>query len=397
MGVVTRCVNGVCVCVLPMPANNDRPLLLNKGPLALLSALLVVAKLSAFTVLALTPVQAELSTITTERIIQLTNAERTKRNLNALKINTKLTQAAQEKGEDMLKNDYFAHISPSGVTPWFWMNKEGYSYQVAGENLAIDFLEAEDVVAAWIASPSHKENMLLPDYTETGVAAVTGEFQGGTSTIVVHFFGLPAGQAGRSTGTLAGELTTRKPAPKPTLEPTASPTATPTPTTVPSTARVPAVTPVPTPPPRVPRIADLTFVLSPATDQSQVAMRFTAAEVTEAVADDGTATKPIRPDAWALLAARAAPFTLSADDSAGNKTTVATTTLIPQFTDRMSTATLAAPSAYWQLARRLAALIFAIIAVLLVLAIFIRIHIQHVGLITHATAVLALAAGLFLW
>lgn len=382
MGVVTRCVNGVCVCVLPLAANNDRPLLLRKGPLALVSALLLLAKLSAFTVLALTPVTAELATITTERIVQLTNTERTKRNLTVLKTNTRLTQAARNKGEDMLNNDYFAHISPSGVTPWFWMNKEGYSYQVAGENLAIDFLEAEDVVAAWIASPSHKENMLLPDYTETGVAVVTGEFEGGTSTIVVHMFGRPS-------GAVASESSVPEPTPTaaPETKPVPSPVITP----------VPVATPVPTPPPRVPRIADITFVLSPATDQSQVAMRFTAAEVVEAVADDGIATKPIRPDTWALLAARAAPLTLSADDSAGNKTTLVATALVPQFTDRTHVSTLARPSAYWQLARRLAALIFAIIAVLLILAIFIRIHVQHVGLITHATTVLALAAVLFLW
>lgn len=358
-----------------MSANNDRPLLLRKGPLALVSALLVVAKLSAFTVLALTPVPAELSTITTDRIIQLTNAERAKRNLNALKPNAKLTAAAQEKGEHMLKEDYFAHISPSGVTPWFWMNKEGYSYQVAGENLAIDFLEAEDVAAAWIASPRHRENMLLPDYTETGVAAVTGEFQGGTSTIVVHMFGRPS-------GAVASEAASAQP-----TEDKSAPITTPEPTPV------PVITPVP----RVPRIADLVFVLSPATDKAQVAVRFTTQDVVAVVADDGVASGPVTSDTWIMLAALQTPVSLYAADEAGNRTTLATATLIPQFTDRMSTATLAAPSAYWQLARRLAVIIFAIIAVLLVLAIFIRIHIQHVGLITRATAVLALAAGLFLW
>lgn len=381
---VRRCVNGVCVCVLPSIANDDRPLLLRKKPLALMSALLLLAKLSAFTVLALTPVQAELSTITTERILQLTNAERTKRGLHALTTNPKLMQAAQEKGDDMLKHDYFAHISPSGVTPWFWMNKENYSYQVAGENLAIDFVEAEDVVAAWIASPSHKENMLLPDYTETGVAVVTGEFEGGTSTIVVHMFGRPLGAAA------AEPKATSTPMPEPTQPPT--PTA--VPTKVPISTPVPTEIPVPTPPPRAPRIADLTFVLSPATDRSQVAVHFTGSEVPEALTNDGT---PLQANAWSLVAARATPLILSADDSNGNKTTLAATALIPQFADRVDVATLAAPSAYWQLARRLAAIIFAIIAVLLVLAIFIRIHVQHVGLLTHATAVLALAAVLFLW
>lgn len=387
MGVVTQCVNGICVCVLPMPANNDRPLLLRKGPLALVSALLLIAKLSAFTVLALTPVTAELSTITTERIVQLTNTERTKRNLNALKTNSKLMQAAREKGDHMLKEDYFAHISPSGVTPWFWMNKTGYGYQVAGENLAIDFLQAEDVVAAWIASPSHKENMLLPEYTETGVAVVTGEFEGGTSTIVVHMFGRPSGAVASESA--PPETTESAPAP------TAVPVATPAPE--PLVTLVPTPFPVATPKPRAPLIADITFVLSPATDTTQAAVRFSATDVTTALVDDGTATIPVQPDRWSLIGASRAPVSLLVTNEAGTEVTVATSTLIPQFTDRAHVSTLARPSAYWQLARRLAALIFAIIAVLLILAIFIRIHVQHVGLITHATAVLALAAVLFLW
>jgi hypothetical protein len=137
------------------------------------------------------PLPAELSTITTALIIQLTNAERAKAGLGQLETSPALSQAAVEKAQDMLNHDYFAHISPAGVTPWFWMVKHNYSYRLAGENLAIDFTEAEDVVVAWMNSPSHRANVLNADYVETGVGVLTGEFEGATSTVVVHMFGLP--------------------------------------------------------------------------------------------------------------------------------------------------------------------------------------------------------------
>lgn len=250
MRIATACVNGVCSCLLPLPTNDFRPLALRHRSLAFVSALLIGVKVIALLALALTPATAQLSTITVSRIVQLTNAERQKAGQGALTVSPKLAQAAQRKGEDMLAHDYFAHISPSGVTPWFWMQQQGYAYQVAGENLAIDFVEAEDVVAAWLASSTHRDNMLHASYSETGIAVVTGEFQGGTSTIVVHMFGLPAG------GTPAKPAATAAP-PAPTAAPATagtkqvSPTATPAPV-----APTAAPTAAPdTTPPRVPRIA----------------------------------------------------------------------------------------------------------------------------------------------
>ena len=249
MSLATVCVNGVCNCILPLNQNDFRPLALRHRSLAFVSALMVAVKVITLLALAVTPATAELSTITVARVVQLTNAERTKAGKAPLTVNAKLAAAAQKKGEDMLANDYFAHISPAGVTPWFWMQQQNYTYQVAGENLAIDFVEVEDVVAAWMASPSHHDNMLHGSYTETGVAVVTGEFQGGTSTIVVHMFGLPTGNPSSEAPASAGaKLDGTKPATAGTQQPAPSPTATPTPTPVPTTA--PDTTP-----PRTPRIA----------------------------------------------------------------------------------------------------------------------------------------------
>ena len=193
MGIAAQCLHGVRVCVIPRPENGFKPLALHRRPLAVVAGILLITKALALATIALTPLPAELSTITSARIVQLTNQERARTGLNELTVNDLLTEAARKKAQDMLDKDYFAHVSPSGVTPWFWMSKVSYSYQVAGENLAIDFVEAENVVAAWMVSPTHRDNILHPDYIETGVAALTGEFEGGTSTVVVHMFGLPQG------------------------------------------------------------------------------------------------------------------------------------------------------------------------------------------------------------
>ncbi len=194
MGIAAQYMHGAKVCIIPHPDNNFEPRVLKRKPLSVIALFLVLAKVVTAGFASILPLPAELSTITNARIVQLTNVERVETGLNELIVNDQLTRAAENKARDMLSEDYFAHISPSGVTPWFWMGREGYKYEVAGENLAIDFVETENVVSAWMASPTHKANIVHPSYTEIGVAVATGGFQGGTSTVVVQMFGLPMGE-----------------------------------------------------------------------------------------------------------------------------------------------------------------------------------------------------------
>ena len=237
MGVAAKALHGAKVCLIPKPENNYRPLVLRRGPLMVASGLIVSAKVLAIGLALILPSTAELSTITSARILQLTNNERVESGLGVLKENASLTKAAAGKAKDIIDNDYFAHISPTGVTPWFWIQQQGYSYSVAGENLAIDFVQAEDVVSAWMASPGHRENILQGDYTETGVAVLTGEYQGGTSTIVVHMFGLPRGDIRPSQSSLSA----RPPIPAPTVS--MAPSKSPVPTIVPEVVKEPPAVP----------------------------------------------------------------------------------------------------------------------------------------------------------
>ncbi len=124
-----------------------------------------------------------------ERLIDLTNAERGRIGLRALTFNSKLSIAAEQKATDMLAKGYFDHQSPDGRAPWDFIESTGYIYLKAGENLAIDFPELSEVVPAWMASPTHKANIVKPDYEEIGIAHVQGNFNGRQTTVIVQMFG----------------------------------------------------------------------------------------------------------------------------------------------------------------------------------------------------------------
>ena len=149
--------------------------------------------LTAVFVLAVSPALA--AEITSENIIKYVNQSRAEEGLADLAENEKLTAAAEDKLDDIIKNRYFAHTSPAGTSPWFWFEKNGYDYQYAGENLAINFTVAEDQHEAWMKSPTHRKNILNSNYEEIGVAVGAGEIEGQVSIIAVQEFGARSGAA----------------------------------------------------------------------------------------------------------------------------------------------------------------------------------------------------------
>jgi len=126
--------------------------------------------------------------ITRSQLVQMLNQTRKSLGLSTLTENEKLNQAASLKANDMVANGYFNHISPNGITPWYWFSQSGYSYKYAGENLAIGFYDSAEVYNAWLNSPSHKENMVSPYYSEVGTAIVNG-FGSSNAIVVVQMFG----------------------------------------------------------------------------------------------------------------------------------------------------------------------------------------------------------------
>jgi hypothetical protein len=124
-------------------------------------------------------------------IVEMTNQTRAKEGLNTLKVNSELSAAAAAKADDMIKNGYFAHFSPTNVSPWFWIKQNGYNYKYAGENLAMNFSETDQVINGWLNSPSHKANLLNSNYQDIGVAVLCGQVNGQNRVVVVQMFGSP--------------------------------------------------------------------------------------------------------------------------------------------------------------------------------------------------------------
>jgi len=107
-----------------------------------------------------------------KQVVNLTNQERQKNGLPALKINTTLSKMAHTKANDMAVNHYFDHTSPTYGSPFDMMKKFGITYRAAGENIAMGQKTPQEVVNGWMNSPGHRANILNKNFTEIGVGFV---------------------------------------------------------------------------------------------------------------------------------------------------------------------------------------------------------------------------------
>lgn len=78
-----------------------------------------------------------------------------------------LQKIAEAKCNDMLERKYFGHQTPEGKYVWEIVDLE---YNTAGENLAVGYENADDVVKAWSISEYHNRNLLNPEFKEVGHA-----------------------------------------------------------------------------------------------------------------------------------------------------------------------------------------------------------------------------------
>jgi hypothetical protein len=161
----------------------------SKKETKLFSAVFVVALLFAVAAIFGSAKTLIASDITIENVVNLTNQSRGESGEQVLSVNSKLSAAAEAKAEDMISKNYFSHTSPAGVTPWRWIEKENYEYNYAGENLAMDFHSAEKMEEAWMASPTHRANIMNEKYSDIGVAVKEGLINGHDTILAVVMFG----------------------------------------------------------------------------------------------------------------------------------------------------------------------------------------------------------------
>jgi len=174
---------------IPCWENSYRARLLSSNFLSYYLLFLLVLKLVIVPVFVYLPKSAFFASLSKVVLIDLTNKQREALGLGSLKPDPLLDKAAMQKAKDMFKWDYFSHQSPQGKTPWYWFSQSDYQYQKAGENLAIGFLDAEEVFDAWYESPSHQANLVNPGYEDIGMAVLKGDFEGKETTVVVQLFG----------------------------------------------------------------------------------------------------------------------------------------------------------------------------------------------------------------
>lgn len=175
---------------IPRESNNHRSKLLHHSSIWIVITLLLGLQLFLTSIKTTYPqVLGDAIDITSEQLLVLTNKDREKQNLPALALNGTLSEAARLKAEDMFARNYWAHNAPDGTTPWVFIKKAGYNYTYAGENLARGYTTSSEIVNAWMASPSHRDNMLSPNYVDVGFAVKQGRFQGEDTILVVEMFG----------------------------------------------------------------------------------------------------------------------------------------------------------------------------------------------------------------
>jgi hypothetical protein len=176
---------------IPCAENNYFPLFLKGKFLNLYLILLLILKIFTIPLIFSISKSIFFADITKTALIDFLNSERKSRGLPLLSENPILDQSAYLKAKDILEKDYFSHWSPEGTSPWYWFKAAGYDYQFAGENLAIGFLDSKEVHEALMSSPSHRQNILNPNYKEIGIAVLKGEFNGNEVYVVVQHFGSP--------------------------------------------------------------------------------------------------------------------------------------------------------------------------------------------------------------
>ena len=100
-----------------------------------------------------------------EEILRLVNEERAKEHLKPLKLADDLCEWANIRAKECV--ELFSHTRPDGTDGLDIISAK--KYKIRGENLSLGSSTPEQVMYQWMHSPSHRDNIMFPDYTELGV------------------------------------------------------------------------------------------------------------------------------------------------------------------------------------------------------------------------------------
>lgn len=180
----------VKLAVVPHKANQFRPRAIGRYGIAIIVAFVLLAQglYNGFTSGNILGTEAQ---VTTTGLLKATNNARVAQGESPLVINAQLAEAARLKVHNMFDEQYWAHTAPDGTTPWHWFGQAGYAYADAGENLAKNFTTSDSTIAAWLASPTHRANVLKSEYKDVGFAVMSGMLGDKPTTLIVALYGTP--------------------------------------------------------------------------------------------------------------------------------------------------------------------------------------------------------------
>jgi uncharacterized protein YkwD len=103
------------------------------------------------------------------RIIDLVNQQRSAAGLGALNVHAVLMTEAQRFSVVQADLGSISHRGNDGTNAGQRLTRAGYNWRFFGENLAAGHQTAEDVVAAWMKSPTHRAVVLHVKAREIGI------------------------------------------------------------------------------------------------------------------------------------------------------------------------------------------------------------------------------------
>lgn len=119
-----------------------------------------------------------------KEIIELVNLERTKNNLQPLSTRSEINQIAEQRAEELAELFSDEHTRPDGRGYDTIVTDYGLEYSYVGENIAEGNVSVDEIMNEWLNSPSHRANILSPNYENMGV----GIYEKGDEKYWVQFF-----------------------------------------------------------------------------------------------------------------------------------------------------------------------------------------------------------------
>jgi uncharacterized protein YkwD len=104
-----------------------------------------------------------------QQIIALVNQRRAEAGLAPVKVNATLTSCAQSYSEVQASQGAINHTGPDGSNPGQRLKRCGYAWKHSGENLAAGYVDANEVMTAWMNSPGHRKNIMNGKLKEIGI------------------------------------------------------------------------------------------------------------------------------------------------------------------------------------------------------------------------------------